>query len=498
MAYMNNFTYTQRYSEITDMAVRDLISGIDKNGMEIINNIRGFSEKSAALCRYLRQTFRSGKFGMYKGEIYFFTGRIYEQCPTFVFRDIVSRFLDGLGVSAAIIMKYGDNRFYREAYYGVCYNALQPSFHLMAFRNCVVDMRTLRKYPFDHRLHCVYLHDYDFDMNAECPTWKRFLKRVLPDNASRQILQMYLSLGLVDRNNSEMKVENCLCCYGTGSNGKSVVFETICGLFGRENVGMASLESILCRKGDESLRAAASVDGKRFLYCSEVGRNVDIGDNGSMFKRFVSGEPMQGRLLKQNEYTVYNIPYLVMNLNSRVTTSDCSNAILRRFIELDFPVTISDDEKDLGLVGKIAEEYSGVMAWLVRGMQNFKASGYRFPESKTTQLNKFKTIAKNDSLYAWVQLKKMRIGTGKYEKGNWFKCADLYANYIEFCEENALNDMTIMMFGRRMQRMGFERRKQGGIVFYVIYGDVDLNYVPMVNKKDCYDLPAVEVVEEVY
>jgi P4 family phage/plasmid primase-like protien len=493
------FMYTPKCAEMTEKAVANLMDVYSRDVFAMVQSVRGYSEQANAICKFIKGAFRAAAFGYYKGQVHFFTGKIYEPVPTFVLRDIVSQFLDQLEISPRLLLKYGDNKFFFEAQRACCYNPLQPSFHLMSFRNCVVDMATVTQYPHDPRYHCVYLHDYDFDMTAECPTWKAFLKKMLPDKASRQILQMYLSLALVDRSTMTMKVESCLCCYGTGSNGKSVVFETVCGLFGKENIGMSGVESIICGKGDEQLRAAAAIDGMRLLYCSEVNKKLAVGDSGSLFKKFVSGEPIQGRLIGQDEYTIYNIPYLVMNLNDRIDTGDNSYAITRRFIELDFPVRITEEDKDMGLAGKIAKEYPGVMAWLVRGMRNFKANNYRFPQSRATEMAKFKNLAYSDSFYAWCSLMLMRDQPLlKREEPKKYAVADLFASYVAFCELNGLDYQNLLAFGRKMVKAGFTSRRENKTTNYIIYGDFDITRVPELADKEVFDMPAVEEEEELY
>ena len=71
-----------------------------------------------------------------------------------------------------------------------------------------------------------------------------FIKEVLPDRTSRMILQMFLGLGLIQRGTAynpyegkeSSKIELCLLLIGTGANGKSVIFDVACNIFGKDRI----------------------------------------------------------------------------------------------------------------------------------------------------------------------------------------------------------------------------------------------------------------------
>jgi phage/plasmid-associated DNA primase len=166
---------------------------------------------------------------------------------------------------------------------------------------------------------------------------------------------------------------------------------------------------------------------------------------------------------------------------------------------LDFPVRITEEDKDMGLAGKIAKEYPGVMAWLVRGMRNFKANNYRFPQSRATEMAKFKNLAYSDSFYAWCSLMLMRDQPLlKREEPKKYAVADLFASYVAFCELNGLDYQNLLAFGRKMVKAGFTSRRENKTTNYIIYGDFDITRVPELADKEVFDMPAVEEEEELY
>ena len=119
---------------------------------------------------------RSG-FGRYKGETWFFTGKVYEALPNAsCFRRAMKLFLRRMHVPEGFVLKSLD-MIIREAYQAMNNNrVLRPRYNLMAFRNGVVDMEDGVLMPFGKEWHVVYLHDYDYDPDADCPMWKEFLR----------------------------------------------------------------------------------------------------------------------------------------------------------------------------------------------------------------------------------------------------------------------------------------------------------------------------------
>lgn len=67
----------------------------------------------------------------------------------------------------------------------------------------------------------------------------------------------------------DKKVENALVLFGNGSNGKSVIMDTVMGILGEENISNLSMEALL-RGGDERQRNLSQIDGKIFNWSGEM------------------------------------------------------------------------------------------------------------------------------------------------------------------------------------------------------------------------------------
>jgi hypothetical protein len=86
--------------------------------------------------------------------------------------------------------------------------------------------------PFDKRHGLCYQLGYDYDPNADCPMYREFMDRCVPDPANQMILEEYAAYVFVRKFN----FERILFLYGTGANGKSVFIAILKALFGKPNV----------------------------------------------------------------------------------------------------------------------------------------------------------------------------------------------------------------------------------------------------------------------
>lgn len=75
-----------------------------------------------------------------------------------------------------------------------------------------------------------YQLGFGYDKTATYPKWQAFLNEVLPGISRQNLLAEYIGYVFA----RHLKLEKTLILYGTGANGKSVIFEVINALLGKE------------------------------------------------------------------------------------------------------------------------------------------------------------------------------------------------------------------------------------------------------------------------
>ena len=263
---------------------------------------------------------------------YVFNGKYFEPVAYDVIEVGLESWLDSMGVSSI-----DRNRRSLYTYMATVCNrirdrVLKPDLSLMCFENGVVDMSKLKLQPFSNRFDVIKQYSFKFDRKEifNCPIWKAFLGEswlpmqevdgVLPEKDKRRLLQMFLGACLVNRKN--ISFEYFMILQGTGANGKSVIYRVLQDMFGQEEILNIKLGQF-AKGGDESLRAAFSMDGKRMMFCTESTKR-DFADT-STIKALSSGEPIACREIGGNITMMQRPPVLICNSNYRWKQADFLN-----------------------------------------------------------------------------------------------------------------------------------------------------------------------------
>lgn len=147
------------------------------------------------------------------------------------------------------------------------------------FLNCTLDLNTGNPMSHSYYDYFRYVLPYDYDPNACCPMFMKYLDEVLPEKDAQNVLAEYIGWIFLP----DLKLEKVLFLYGAGCNGKSVFVDIIEALLGRDNVSHESLSDMCGESGD---RSRANLAGKLLNTCSDVSPNAFSGD---IFKRIASG-----------------------------------------------------------------------------------------------------------------------------------------------------------------------------------------------------------------
>lgn len=430
-----------------------------------------YSAKAAMLGFEVYETYSKSYFAWYAGKYYCFNGKIYEEIDPDIIKWSLVKLLQRMSVDAGVRSKYSillDQvrlaiKMERE---------LKPSFNIRAFENGVVDMSTGELKPFGKQWDVLYMNDYPYDPNADCPLWKSFLRQVLPERNSRLLLQMFLGLTTMNRQRLGAKVENCLALYGNGSNGKSVINDVVRGIYGADNISTMSIGSIL-KDGDEGMRARCQLIGKYINYSGEVSERELFGKEAA-FKSYISGEEQHARFLRGNVFTITNVPWQIFNFNNLPVTSDKSYGFFRRFLYICFNETIPESMQNKSLGTELREEYSGILNWIIRGGKYLKQHAFRFPLSTNSERQKLYTVGLSNPMLSWTMF--LRLSNSPRNDGEqfrWAKASAMKKGLDDFCEVNGFEMVSNQAFGRAFQKLGFggqNKKRIGDGVYYKVYG----------------------------
>ncbi len=313
--------------------------------------------------------------------------------------------------------------------------------------------------PFARADFLKYQLSFAYDEAAAFTKWQAFLDDVLPEKdkngkvidaeKSRQkVLAEYIAYIF-----TTLKLEKTLILFGTGANGKSVFFEVIYALLGKENISNYSLESL----GDQYYRAMLA--NKLLNYSSEISNRLQA----EKFKQLTSGEPIEARLPYGQPMTLTNYAKLAFNTNELPKDVEHTDAFFRRFLIIPFDVTVPEEKRNPNLANEIIEaELSGVFNWILDGLNRLLQQG-KFSKCDAAQKAVEAYRIESDSVA-------MFIDEYGYQKSieNFESLKDLYPSYKNFCLDNGFRPVHSRNLAKRLEALGFDTDKKSfGKIIYL-------------------------------
>ncbi len=313
--------------------------------------------------------------------------------------------------------------------------------------------------PFARADFLKYQLSFAYDKTAVYRKWQSFLDEVLPEKdkdgkivdaeKSRQkVLAEYIAYIF-----TSLKLEKTLILYGTGANGKSVFFEVIYALLGKDNISNYSLESL----SDQYYRAMLA--NKLLNYSSEISNRLQA----EKFKQLTSGEPIEARLPYGQPLTLTNYAKLAFNTNEFPKDVEHAEAYFRRFQIIPFDVTIPEEKRNPNLANEIIEsELSGVFNWILEGL-NRLIRQKKFSECDAAQKAVETYRIESDSVAMFIDENGYKQSVEDFQS-----LQDLYKSYKNFCLDNGFRPVHSRNLIKRLEALGFETDKKSfGKIIYL-------------------------------
>jgi putative DNA primase/helicase len=309
------------------------------------------------------------------------------------------------------------------------------------------EQQKLREFRMEDFL--TYQLAFSYDPLSNSPIFQTYLDRVLPDRNQQLILAEFIGYIFT----TGLKLEKVLILYGSGANGKSVFFDVIKALLGSNNISSYSLQALTNNLG----YSRADLPNKLVNYGSEISPEMDT----TVFKLLISGEPVEARLPYGNPFIIDNYAKFIFNTNELPKDVEDNEAFFRRFLIINFGVTIPEKDRDVQLAQKIiASELPGVFNWVLEGLQRLlKQKGFTQSEESERALINYRV--ESDS----VQLFLLEEGFVP-DKQNQILLKDMSSQYKRFCTESGERSISNKLFSSKLRGLGFiiSRKTQGNFV----------------------------------
>lgn len=294
---------------------------------------------------------------------------------------------------------------------------------------------------------------------------------------------MFLGLGVIQTSEAFDKttarprgtVELCLILLGGGSNGKSVLFNIICALFGKTHITSVDYDTMTA-DGDEGLRGRATIRSAVFNWSSDSDPRRFGKKNNAIFKQIVSGEEYTYRLLGRDIERSKTCPYLIFSFNELPTVSETTRGFLRRLQFISFTTTIPRSKQNPNLASDIIDkDMSGIFNWVLRGAREIKRRRFCFPSTEASVKSKILSILPTNPVAAWMWAYSLRAeGLNPTELSTNIRSVSLQRSFSLFAADNGVSvEMSERKFGDVLYSLGFQKVRKAEGVCYVCYGALE-------------------------
>ena len=292
---------------------------------------------------------------------------------------------------------------------------------------------------------CNVKHDPD----AKSPLWESFVREILLDNEE---LISYVQRACGSMLTADTSDQVLFFFLGTGANGKSTflnVLQRIMGTYGRQ----AAPELLATKRNGESQHPTgiADLQGARFVVSAEIERGAYLSE--ALVKQLTGEDLLKARFMRQDFFEFRASHHIFIAANHKPIIRGNDDGIWRRIHLIPFDLTVPPEDRDRALQGKLLEESSGILNWLVEGCRKWREDGLNPPEivlEKTQEYRSSMDLLK-EFLESYCTVAPPQECLAK----------DLYAAYLEWAAEHDEIPVKRRLFNMMLDERGFGRRRSG-------------------------------------
>lgn len=310
--------------------------------------------------------------------------------------------------------------------------------------NGTIDLRSSVFRPHAQEDMITNIAPVEFDPKAECPLWLQFLDTVMAGNQEMiGFLQRAAAYSMTGST-----AEHCMfLAWGTGRNGKSTFLEVlryIMGTYGRA----ASMDMFLAKKQDGIPNDLAALSGARFVTGVESEENRRLAE--AKIKQITGGDTVAARFLHKEFFEFVPQFKIWLATNFRPVIRGTDEGIWRRLRLIPFTVYIPDGKKDERLRDKLVSEASGILNWMLAGLEEYRIGGLMEPDDVKAATEEYR--AAEDWLQRFLDSETVET------EGGVCQARKLYTRYKQWAEDAKEYCLSERRFADAMQDRGLKSK----------------------------------------
>lgn len=297
---------------------------------------------------------------------------------------------------------------------------------------------------------CTKLAPVAYDEHATCPQWEAFVRWAMQgDDDLVGFLQRAVGYTLT----GDVGEQVLFFLHGGGQNGKSTFLAVLQRILG-DYAFSAEADLLLAVGHERHSTGVADLHGRRMVIVQEIdeGRRLDE----ALVKRLTGGDAITARRMRQDNFMFQPSHKLWMAANHKPVVRGTDHAIWRRIRLVPFLATISDADKDPGLVERlIRTEGPGILNWALRGCLEWRRNGLQAPASVLEATKDYRS--EQDHIGRFLESCCI-VATGRR-----IATKDLRAAYEKWCFEEGEKPWSAQAMAGQLQDRGcVQGRANGG------------------------------------
>lgn len=363
---------------------------------------------------------------------------------------------------------------------------------LISFRNGILELDTGEFRAHKPEDYVTYALEYDYDKTADCQLFKKFLNEVTDGNESR-IATIRDMLGYILY--SDCRLHKMFILYGGGSNGKSVLCNTVAEVFGgiHKNRKSAFCTGVTLSEM-ASLTSRIRLMNSRLNISAETEFNVRDKSISETLKSLVAGDIISGNYKFRDVLDFQSRAKLFFCCNRLPVIQDNSYGMKRRLIFIEFVRKFIENKNAVSdLEQKLMAELAGIFNYIYQCYKELRERNYiRTCCDQDKLMREFSSNA--STVYSFYDSYRHEYS------GQEIPVKTVWKDYKDWCEDSLIPNPEIAKnfqteFRKLIEAEGSKRkrmRKNGTQEYYYVFAT--LTDTETETDSDTQPQPEVEAV----
>ncbi len=315
---------------------------------------------------------------------------------------------------------------------------------LLTCRSGTLNLKTGELQPHQRQDYISKLAPVEYDPQATCPTWERFLDCIFAQRTSLidyvQKICGYCLTGNTDEHDFYF-------LYGNGANGKSTLIKTLMALLGNDYARQASSSALTARCTDSIGEDIAVLQGARLVAAVELDEGRKLAEG--LLKQLTGGDLVRARMLYANSFEFLPTFKLLLASNHKPTITGTDNGIWRRIKLIPFTVAVPEAQQDPQLFGKLQAELPGILNWCLAGCLKWQQEGLDTPAEVKGATSGYREDS--DLIGAFLE-----ENVSLKSPDARIQVKVLYENYQRWMESAGERTLSMRRFNDRLKERGYQ------------------------------------------